>query len=286
MARLFGTDGVRGVANGPLLTAELALGLGRASARFARERGARRTPAARPDRARHAPLGLHARGRAGAGVASAGGLAVRVGVLPTPGHRRRSSGSGTPTSASSSRRRTTRSPTTASSSSAATGSSSTTPTRIASSSSSSDGRAADGRRRSARSSSLPDAADALRRLGRRGRRRAADGRARILVDCANGAASVVASRLFEGLGIERRSLLREPDGAQHQRALRLDPPRRAQRARRRRRLRARPRVRRRRRPRARGRLPQGTVVDGDQIVAILARDLHARRSRCPATWSS
>ena len=34
MARLFGTDGVRGVANGPVLNAELAYKLGRAAAQY------------------------------------------------------------------------------------------------------------------------------------------------------------------------------------------------------------------------------------------------------------
>ncbi len=76
----------------------------------------------------------------------------------------------------------------------------------------------------------------------------------------------------------RRSVLREPRRPQHQRAVRLDAPRRAQPGGGDGRLRARARVRRRRRPRARRRPPQGVPVDGDQIVAILARDLHARRA--------
>jgi phosphoglucosamine mutase len=87
LARLFGTDGVRGVANSPSLSAELALGLGRASARFARERGTK-AHSAHP----RVLIGRDTR-RSGfmledalaAGVASAGGIAVRVGVLPTPG---------------------------------------------------------------------------------------------------------------------------------------------------------------------------------------------------------
>ena len=87
MPRLFGTDGVRGVANSPALSAELALGLGRASARFARERGARSHPAhprvliGRDTRR----SGFMLEDALAAGVASAGGIAVRVGVLPTPG---------------------------------------------------------------------------------------------------------------------------------------------------------------------------------------------------------
>jgi phosphoglucosamine mutase len=81
--RLFGTDGVRGVANGDVLSPEVALALGRASALFARERGA-----AQPS----IVVGRDTR-RSGsmledalcAGIASAGGLALRAGVLPTPG---------------------------------------------------------------------------------------------------------------------------------------------------------------------------------------------------------
>ena len=82
--RMFGTDGVRGVANAPGLTAEVALGLGRAAVRFARERGS----GARPevlvgrDTRRSGPMLEDA---LCAGIASAGGLALRAGVLPTPG---------------------------------------------------------------------------------------------------------------------------------------------------------------------------------------------------------
>jgi phosphoglucosamine mutase len=83
MARqLFGTDGVRGLANADL-TPDLALQLGRAAARLARERGATRP---------HVLIGRDTR-RSGpmledalcAGIASAGGVALRAGVLPTPG---------------------------------------------------------------------------------------------------------------------------------------------------------------------------------------------------------
>ena len=83
MARLFGTDGVRGVANGPVLSAELAVALGRAAVTFARERGA-----ASPE----IVVGRDTRRSGGfledafsAGVASAGGSSLRAGVLPTPG---------------------------------------------------------------------------------------------------------------------------------------------------------------------------------------------------------
>src|SRR3954453_15751287 len=85
MARLFGTDGVRGVANTPSLSPELALSLGAAAVRDVRGRGA----------GPRAPLVLVGRDprRSGplledalcAGIASAGGIALRAGVLPTPG---------------------------------------------------------------------------------------------------------------------------------------------------------------------------------------------------------
>jgi phosphoglucosamine mutase len=84
LARLFGTDGVRGVANGPSLSAELALGLGRAAARFARERGAGVHPRVLIGRDTRRS-GFMLEDALAAGVASAGGIAVRAGVLPTPG---------------------------------------------------------------------------------------------------------------------------------------------------------------------------------------------------------
>jgi phosphoglucosamine mutase len=81
--RLFGTDGVRGVANGDVLDAELALALGRASALFARERGDDRPViVVGRDTRRSGPMLEDA---LCAGIASAGGLALRAGVLPTPG---------------------------------------------------------------------------------------------------------------------------------------------------------------------------------------------------------
>ncbi|MEO9175448.1 MAG: phosphoglucosamine mutase [Gaiellales bacterium] len=84
MARLFGTDGVRGVANGPSLSAELALGLDRAAARFARENGAGVHPRVLIGRDTRRS-GFMLEDALAAGVASAGGIAVRAGVLPTPG---------------------------------------------------------------------------------------------------------------------------------------------------------------------------------------------------------
>jgi phosphoglucosamine mutase len=82
MARLFGTDGVRGVANQDL-TAELALGLGSAAARRVGSVGGHarriavggRDPRARSEMLEAAVI---------AGVTSEGVDALRVGVLPTP----------------------------------------------------------------------------------------------------------------------------------------------------------------------------------------------------------
>jgi phosphoglucosamine mutase len=84
-SRLFGTDGVRGVANSPSLSPQLALSLGAAAVRDVRERGM-------TDRAPVVLVGRDTR-RSGplledalcAGIASAGGVALRAGVLPTPG---------------------------------------------------------------------------------------------------------------------------------------------------------------------------------------------------------
>ncbi len=82
MGRLFGTDGVRGVANREL-TAELALALGAAAARrLTDSRGARRRVAVvgRDPRA----SGEMLEAAVIAGLTSAGVDALRVGVLPTP----------------------------------------------------------------------------------------------------------------------------------------------------------------------------------------------------------
>jgi phosphoglucosamine mutase len=82
MGRLFGTDGVRGVANGDL-TAELALALGAAAAQ--------RLGASSSSRRRVAVVGRDPRASSEmleaaviAGIASEGVDALRVGVLPTP----------------------------------------------------------------------------------------------------------------------------------------------------------------------------------------------------------
>jgi len=81
--RLFGTDGVRGVANGDVLNPAVALALGRAAALFASERGAEPPViVVGRDTRRSGPMLEDA---LSAGIASAGGVALRAGVLPTPG---------------------------------------------------------------------------------------------------------------------------------------------------------------------------------------------------------
>jgi phosphoglucosamine mutase len=81
--RLFGTDGVRGLANGELLTPELALALSVSAARVLAERDRSRRPVAVVGRDPRAS-GEMLEAAVVAGLASAGADAVRVGVLPTP----------------------------------------------------------------------------------------------------------------------------------------------------------------------------------------------------------
>ena len=85
VGRLFGTDGVRGVANADL-TAELALGpVGRGGARARRGGHVRGPPAGGRGRAAtRAPPGEFLEAAVVAGLASAGVDVLRVGVLPTP----------------------------------------------------------------------------------------------------------------------------------------------------------------------------------------------------------
>ncbi len=83
MRRLFGTDGVRGLANGELLTPELALALAASAARVLAERDRSHRPVAVVGRDPRAS-GEMLEAAVVAGLASAGADAVRVGVLPTP----------------------------------------------------------------------------------------------------------------------------------------------------------------------------------------------------------
>ena len=85
MTRLFGTDGVRGLANGPVITAETALSVSVAAARVLGQAGAE--PGHRPK----AVVGRDPRASGEflaaaviAGLASAGVDVYNVGVLPTP----------------------------------------------------------------------------------------------------------------------------------------------------------------------------------------------------------
>jgi phosphoglucosamine mutase len=82
MGQLFGTDGVRGIANTEL-SPELALGLGRAVVRTLREEGVTRprVVVGRDPRA----SGEMLEAALVAGVCSAGGDALPLGVVPTPG---------------------------------------------------------------------------------------------------------------------------------------------------------------------------------------------------------
>ena len=77
MGRLFGTDGVRGLANGDLLTPDLALRLARSAAR---ELGGRTAVIGRDTR----PSGPMLQAAAAAGFTSAGLEVVLLGVVPTP----------------------------------------------------------------------------------------------------------------------------------------------------------------------------------------------------------
>jgi phosphoglucosamine mutase len=81
--RLFGTDGVRGLANGELLTPELAVALSASAARVLAERDRSRRPLAVVGRDPRAS-GEMLEAAVVAGLTSAGADAVRVGVLPTP----------------------------------------------------------------------------------------------------------------------------------------------------------------------------------------------------------
>lgn len=82
MGRLFGTDGVRGIANGELLTPELATALARSAAQVLRgDQGHRLTAAIGRDTR---PSGPMLEAAAAAGFASAGVDVELLGVVPTP----------------------------------------------------------------------------------------------------------------------------------------------------------------------------------------------------------
>jgi phosphoglucosamine mutase len=81
--RLFGTDGVRGLANGELLTPELAVALSASAARVLAERDRSHRPVAVVGRDPRAS-GEMLEAAVVAGLASAGADALRLGVVPTP----------------------------------------------------------------------------------------------------------------------------------------------------------------------------------------------------------
>jgi phosphoglucosamine mutase len=81
--RLFGTDGVRGLANGELLTPELAVALSASAAHVLAERDDSHRPVAVVGRDPRAS-GEMLEAAVVAGLTAAGADAVRVGVLPTP----------------------------------------------------------------------------------------------------------------------------------------------------------------------------------------------------------
>ena len=83
MGRLFGTDGVRGLANGELLTPELAVAVAASAARVLAERDRSHRPVAVVGRDPRAS-GEMLEAAVVAGLTAAGADALRVGVLPTP----------------------------------------------------------------------------------------------------------------------------------------------------------------------------------------------------------
>ena len=82
MARIFGTDGVRALANGDLLTPEFALRLGRAVVTVLAEEGVDQPAVAIGRDPRWSGPMLEA--ALAAGITSAGGDAILLGMLPTP----------------------------------------------------------------------------------------------------------------------------------------------------------------------------------------------------------
>ncbi len=83
MGRLFGTDGVRGLANGELLTPELAVAVAASAAHVLAERDRSHRPVAVVGRDPRAS-GEMLEAAVVAGLTAAGADALRVGVLPTP----------------------------------------------------------------------------------------------------------------------------------------------------------------------------------------------------------
>ena len=228
--RLFGTDGVRGVANGDVLNPEVALSLGRASALFARERGAEQpVVVVGRDTRRSGPMledalcaGIAVGGRHRAArrrAADAGRRLARARAGREPRRRHLGLAQPVPRQRHQALRR----------------------GRLqARRRGGGPRRGADGRRR-ARGRPAPAWAS---RAGSRAppsatrpgspaaaARRSRCPTLRVLVDCANGAASTVAPLVFAQLGIEHEITACEPDGVNINDRVRLDAPRCARRAR-------------------------------------------------------
>src|SRR4051794_37247756 len=86
MARLFGTDGVRGLANGETLTASLALDLAVSAARVLADAGQFEGHRPRAVVGRDPRVsGQFLEAAVAAGLASAGVDVLQLGVIPTPG---------------------------------------------------------------------------------------------------------------------------------------------------------------------------------------------------------
>ena len=83
MGRLFGTDGIRGVANVPPMTVEMALAIGRATAYICKKRSKTRPVIVIGKDTRLSSDMLEA--ALATGICSMGGNALLAGVLPTPG---------------------------------------------------------------------------------------------------------------------------------------------------------------------------------------------------------
>ncbi len=82
MGRLFGTDGIRGIANQEPITAEMGLKLGQAIVRFCGDKGVTPTIVIGRDTRASGMMLEHA---IISGILSEGGNACQVGVIPTPG---------------------------------------------------------------------------------------------------------------------------------------------------------------------------------------------------------
>ena len=212
MGRLFGTDGVRGLANGDL-TPELALSVAVAAARVLVESDGSHQPLAIVGRDPRAS-GEMLEAAVVAGLTSAGANVVRVGVLPTPAvaylvgaDQRRPRGDALAP-------RTTRCRTTASSSSRPAARSCRTSSRSASSRRSQDGHGLVGRPTGAGIGRVHDLLDGaehyIKHLVASVPHRLNG--IKVVVDCANGAASEVGPTAYEEAGAEVIAIHAEPDG--------------------------------------------------------------------------